>query len=89
VPVSPQENAVMGSGREWSNDGTQMEGSPANLANAWAADSLKFKLKSESWSDTLRIQLETSGTQKSMFLLVPPGDNQWHEYGFPLNSALK
>jgi len=90
---TPQKNAVKWvQGDEWSNGWTGLAWNivpPHSLVNAWSTDSLKFKLKSESWSDTLRIQLETSGTQKSMFLLVPPGDNQWHEYGFPLNSAIK
>ena len=89
--VTPQKNAVKWvQGDEWANGWTGIGWTitpPHNLAGAWATDSIKFKLKSESWSDTVDIAFET-GTAKMGILFIPPGDNQWHEYAFPLSSAI-
>jgi hypothetical protein len=88
----PQKNAVKWTqGDEYGNGWTGIGWNitpPYNLANAWATDSIKFKCKSESWSDTVNIAFETSGTGKVGILFVPIGDNQWHQYSFPLNSAI-
>ncbi len=62
--VTPQKNAVKWvQGDEWANGWTGIGWTitpPHNLASAWATDSIKFKLKSESWSDTVDIAFETS-----------------------------
>jgi hypothetical protein len=88
----PQKNAIKWTqGDEWGNGWTGIGWTitpPFNLSTAWATDSIKFKCKSESWSDTVNIAFETSGDGKMGILFVPPGDNQWHDYAFPLSSAI-
>lgn len=89
--LNPQKNAIKWTqGDEWGNGWTGIGWTidpPHSLATSWATDSIKFWLKSETWSDTMNIAFETS-TAKVGILFVPPGDNQWHRYAFPLSSAI-
>jgi hypothetical protein len=88
----PQKNAIKWvQGDEYGNGWTGIYwnlAKPHNLADVWDTDSLKFKCKSESWSDTVDIALETDANGKMGYLFVPPGDNQWHEYAVPLSSFM-
>jgi len=88
----PQKNAIQWTqGDEWGNGWTGIGWTitpPHNLSTVWATDSIKLKCKSVSWSDTVTIAFETSPTGKMGIFFVPPGDNQWHEYSFPLSSAV-
>ncbi|HVO74680.1 MAG TPA: sugar-binding protein [Ignavibacteriaceae bacterium] len=91
--VTPQKNAIKWTqgdeyGNGWTGIGWTID-PPHDLSHAWASgDSIKFKYKSETWSDTVDIAFETSSTGKVGILFVPKGDNQWHEFGAPLSSAI-
>jgi len=88
----PQKNAikwVQGDeyGNGWTGIGWTID-PPHDLSTVWDTDTLHFKCKSESWSDTVDIALETNSDGKMGYQFIPPGDNQWHEYAVPLNSFM-
>ena len=88
----PQKNAikwVQGDeyGNGWTGIGWTID-PPHDLSTVWDTDTLHFKCKSESWSDTVDIALETNSDGKMGYQFIPPGDNQWHEYAVPLSSFM-
>ena len=88
----PQKNAikwVQGDeyGNGWTGIGWTID-PPHDLSTVWDTDTLHFKCKSESWSDTVDIALETNSDGKMGYQFIPPGDNQWHEYAVPLISFM-
>ncbi|MGB5895162.1 MAG: sugar-binding protein, partial [Ignavibacteriaceae bacterium] len=79
-------------GDEWSNGwtgfGYDISNGPLNMAGSWVQDSIRFKMKAPSGTGDIRLQFESPGdpTEKVGQLVTPIGDDQWHDYAFPLNA---
>ncbi|APF19197.1 hypothetical protein Calab_3510 [Caldithrix abyssi DSM 13497] len=70
-------------GNGWSGAGWNID-PPYDMSFIWVTDSLKFKMKAEEGTGTLRVQIE-DGTAKRGMIFDPVADNQWHEYAFKLS----
>lgn len=70
-------------GNGWSGAGWNID-PPYNMAFTWAKDSLKFKMKAEEGTGTLRVQFEDGAAKRGM-VFDPIADNQWHDYAFKLS----
>ncbi len=81
------ENAIKWvQGDEWANGWTGWGGdftSNFNMAGAWAKDSLKFWMKTDSCGE-LWAQFESGANGKNGFLFQPIQDGQWHHYELAL-----
>jgi len=76
-------------GDEWGNGwtGAGYNIFPAvDMALAWVTDSLKFKMKAEVGTDTVRVQFESGADGKVGYKFKPIDDNTWHYYAFPLSA---
>ena len=70
-------------GDGWTGAGWNIT-TPYNMGGAWVVDSLKFKMKAPVGTGTIRFQFESGGDGKNGYLFDPIGDDQWHDYAFPL-----
>ncbi len=86
--TSPKLNAIKWvQGDEWGNGwtGWGVDVAPAfNLAGGWVVDSMKFKIKADTGTGNLRVQIE-SATGKRGTVFAPITDNTWHDYAFKLS----
>jgi len=76
-------------GDEWGNGWTGAGfniGPAVDLSVAWTEDDIKFKMKAEPGTDSIRIQFESGADGKVGYEFQPIGDNTWHDYSIPLNS---
>ncbi len=70
-------------GNGWTGAGWNIT-SPYNMSGAWTVDSLKFKMKAPSGTGPIRFQFESGADGKVGYIFTPTGDDQWHDYEFPL-----
>lgn len=70
-------------GNGWSGAGFNID-PPLNMAAAWDVDSLKFKMKADEGTGTMRLQFEDGVAKKGM-VFDPIADGNWHNYAFKLS----
>lgn len=78
-------------GNEWGNGWTGAGWNitdPYNMGGAWVVDSLKCKMKAPSGTGPLRFQFESGADGKVGYIFTPTGDDQWHDYAFPLRDFI-
>ncbi len=56
-----------------------------NLLGSWKTDSVKFKMKAQEGTGTVRVQFESGAEGKVGILFDPIADNEWHDYALPLS----
>ncbi len=83
----PNSNAVMWTMGDQYNNGWCGFGwtlsAPFNLSGGWQTDSLKFLMKTNAVSDSLRVQFESGGGKVGLVFNTAP-DTNWHQYSFAL-----
>jgi hypothetical protein len=98
ISVEPDSGATSGTnalkwiqGDEWGNGwtGFGFDVAPVqNMLGGWMTDSVKFKMRAGAQTGDLRIQFESSTTEKVGLVFTPTADNQWHDYVFPLRDMV-
>ncbi len=68
-------------GNGWTGAGWNLPG--YNLEQEWQTDSLKFKLRTESNVDSIRLRFE-DGANKVKYEFEPIDDGAWHDYAIAL-----
>ncbi len=69
----------------WSGAGWNID-TPIDLGFRWDLDSMRFKMKATSGTQTIRMQLESGADGAVGFDVDPIDDNAWHDYVLPLKN---
>jgi len=70
----------------WSGAGFNID-PPINMSIVWPSDSIKFKMKADDGTGTIRLQFE-DGTAKRGMAFDPITDGAWHNYAFKLSDFI-
>ncbi len=86
--INPATNAIQWIqgdewGNGWSGAGWNFD-SPVDLGFRWNLDSLKFAMKADAGTQSIRMQFESGADGAVGYSLTPFDDGQWHEYALPL-----